>query len=241
VRSFSSVPDSTYQEYDSAPPADPVLPKNKGLNRFVWNMRYSTMAGIPNVYIESSFRGHKAVPGKYTVTIKAGESIANAEFEILANPLYNIDASTYQQYHTVMSQMESELNKMHKMVNTLFNKQQQINQLLASVNLSAELKKDGLALVEKIKAWDEEMIQRKSLAYDDVENFPNKFTANYLFMINLTESDLPRVNQPSLDRQKELNAQWKILQSTGTDLLEKEIPAFNEKLWKAGIGSIWEK
>jgi hypothetical protein len=85
------------------------------------------------------------------------------------------------------------------------------------------------------------MIQRKSLAYDDVENFPNKFTANYLFMINLTESDLPRVNQPSLDRQKELNEQWKVLQSTGTDLLEKEIPAFNEKLWKAGIGSIWEK
>lgn len=241
VRSFTSIPDSTYQEYDSAPPADPVLSKNKGLNRFVWNMRYPTMVGVPNIYIESSFRGHKAAPGKYTVTVKAGDQSATAEFEVLPNPLYNLDTKTYQQYHTVMSEMESELNKMHKMVNTLFNKKTQLTQLLASANLSAELKKDGLALVEKIKLWDEEMIQRKSLAYDDVENFPNKFTANYLFMINLTESDLPRVNQPSLDRQKELNAQWKVLQSTGTDLLEKEIPAFNEKLWKAGIGSIWEK
>lgn len=241
VRSFSSIPDSTYQEYDSAPPADPVLPKDKGLNRFVWNMRYPTMAGVPNVYIESSFRGHKAAPGKYTATIKAGESIATVEFDILPNPLYNLEAKTYQQYHSVMNEMENELNKMHKMINSLFNKQQQIQQLLASANLSAELKKEGQALVEKLKAWDEEMIQRKSLAYDDVENFPNKFTANYLFLINQTESDLPRVNQPSLDRQKELNAQWKTLQSRGNELLEKDIPAFNEKLWKAGIGSIWEK
>lgn len=241
VRSFTSVPDSTYQEYDSAPPADPVLSKNKGLNRFVWNMRYPTMIGVPNVYIESSFRGHKATPGKYTVTITAGESKASAEFEILANPLYSISTSTYQQYHLVMSELEGELNKMHKMINSLYKKQQQISQVLSAANISAELKKEGFALVEKIKAWDEEMIQRKSLAYDDVENFPNKFTANYLFLINQTESDLPRVNQSSLDRQKELNAQWKTLQSRGNDLLEKDIPAFNEKLWKAGIGSIWEK
>jgi len=34
-----------------------------------------------------------------------------------------------------------------------------------------------------MKTWDEEMVQRKSKAYDDVENFPNKFTANYLFLI----------------------------------------------------------
>ncbi len=241
VRSFTSVADSTYQEYDSAPPADPVLPKNKGLNRFVWNMRYPTMVGVPNVYIESSFRGHKAAPGKYSVTITAGDSKASAEFEILANPLYNISASTYQQYHVVMSEMEGELNKMHQMINSLYSKQQQISQVLSAASITAELKKEGLALVEKIKAWDEEMIQRKSLAYDDVENFPNKFTANYLFLINQTESDLPRVNQSSLDRQKELNAQWKTLQSRGSALLEKEIPALNEKLWKAGIGSIWEK
>lgn len=241
VRNFTSIPDSTYQEYDSAPPADPVLPKDKGLNRFVWNMRYPTMVGVPNVYIESSFRGHKAAPGKYTATVKAGESSATVEFDILPNPLYNLEAKTYQQYHSVMNEMENELNKMHKMINSLFKKQQQIQQLIASANLSAELKKEGQALVEKLKAWDEEMIQRKSLAYDDVENFPNKFTANYLFLINQTESDLPRVNQPSLDRQKELNAQWKTIQSRGNELLEKDIPAFNEKLWKAGIGSIWEK
>ena len=62
------------------------------------------------------------------------------------------------------------------------------------------MKRDAEAVLKKLKTWDEEMIQRRSKAYDDVENFPNKFTANYLFLLNQTESDLPRVNQSTLDR-----------------------------------------
>jgi hypothetical protein len=85
------------------------------------------------------------------------------------------------------------------------------------------------------------MVQRRSKAYDDVENFPNQFTANYLFLVNATESDLPRVNQASLARKQELDAEWAKLQARGTELLEKSIPAFNKLLWENGIGGIWQK
>jgi hypothetical protein len=76
--------------------------------------------------------------------------------------------------------------------------------------------------------------------HDDVENFPNKFTAHYLFLINQTESDLPRVNQPSLDRMRQLNSEWATLKARGVELAEKDIPAFNRRLWDAGIGAIWK-
>src|SRR5690606_21308069 len=72
VRSYTSVKDSTFKSYDGGPSPEPVMSKAKGLNRFVWNMRYPTMPGAHGVYIESSFRGHKAIPGKYTATLKAG-------------------------------------------------------------------------------------------------------------------------------------------------------------------------
>lgn len=244
VRSFTSVPDSTYQEYDSAPPADPVLPKNKGLNRFVWNMRYPTMVGVANIYIESSFRGHKAIPGKYTATLKSGANSSSSSFEILANPLYPTSAKDYRQYHSVMLSMETELNTMHRMINTLQKKREQLEKLIASLPTEEKfnaLKKEGTALAQRMKTWDEEMIQRKSLAYDDVENFPNKFTANYLFLINQTESDIPRVNQPSLKLQAELNSKWSLLKSRGTTLLEKDLVEFNKQLWAAGVGPVWEK
>jgi photosystem II stability/assembly factor-like uncharacterized protein len=243
VRTFSSKPDEKFIRYDSGPRPDPVLSKNKGLNRFVWDLRYPTMVGVPNVRIEGGFAAHKAIPGKYTITLKTPAQSLSTEAEILPNPLYATDAATYAEYHRTMSAMETELTTMHRLVNSLFEKQNQLDSLLKSLPAGAQyagVKTDGEALLKKMKAWDEDMVQRKSKAYDDVENFPNKFTANYLFMINATESDIPRVNQPSLDRMKELNAQWATLKARADEILNRDIPALNKKLWDAGLGAIWK-
>ena len=245
VRTFTSKADEKFIRSENGPRPDPVLPKAKGLNRFVWDMRYPTMLGVPNVRIEGGFLAHKAIPGKYSVTVKlpGGQSLST-DAEILANPLYPTDAATYSEYHRTMSSMETELITMHRLVNSLFEKQKQLESLLGSLPAGEKysaVKKDGEALLQKMKAWDEDMVQRKSKAYDDVENFPNKFTANYLFMINQTESDIPRVNQPSFDRMKELNAQWATLKARADEIQNKDLPALNKKLWDAGLGAIWKE
>jgi photosystem II stability/assembly factor-like uncharacterized protein len=244
VNTFSSVPDSTFLSYDGGPRPEPMLSKAKGLNRFVWNLRHKTAPGIPNVYIESSYRGHKAIPGKYTLTVKAGDQTVSTPFEILANPLYSIDTKTYQEYHTLMSKMEGEVTRMHVMVNTMFEKYNQLEALLAQLPADEKyktLKQQGAALTQRMKQWDEDMVQRKSKAYDDVENFPNKFTANYLFMINHAESDIPKVTKPTLDRLQELTAEWSGLEARARQLLDTDIPAMNKQLWEAGVGAIWKK
>ncbi|MBC7886183.1 MAG: exo-alpha-sialidase, partial [Saprospiraceae bacterium] len=243
VRSFSSKKDSLFMKYDGGPPAEPVLPKAKGLNRFVWNLRHQTAPGIPGVYIESSYRGHKAIPGKYSVELKIGDRSLRTNVDIKTNVLYPTDAKTYFEYHSLMSEMEKEVTDMHQMVNMIFNKRLQMEQIIASLTDEVKfksIKDEGVLFVKSLKQWDEEMVQRKSKAYDDVENFPNKFTANYMFLINQTESDIPRVNQSSLDRLKELNEEWSVLQARGNEFLNKNIPAFNRQLWDVGIGAIWK-
>ncbi len=244
VHAFSSLADTIAVSYDGAPPADPVLSKSKGLNRFVWNLRYPTMAGVPHVYIESSYRGHKASPGKYAITLKVGDKVVNTNFEILPNPLYSIDSKTYQEYHELMSKMEAAVTHMHKLVSTLYNKKEQLDKLIAELPADekyATVKKEGKLLTQRMKQWDEDMAQRKTKAYDDAENFPNKFTANYLFMVNHAESDLPKVTKPTLDRLKELDIVWLGLQTRAKQLLENDIPAFNKQLWDAGVGGVWVK
>ncbi|MBL8191249.1 MAG: glycosyl hydrolase, partial [Acidobacteria bacterium] len=244
VRSYSSKADEKFVRYDGGPRPEPLLPKAKGLNRFVWDMRYATMPGVPTVYIESSYAGHKAPPGKYSFTLKMGEQTIATETEILANPLYPTSAAAYAEYHRIMSAMEAELTSMHRMTNSLYEKQKQLESLLKSLPAGDKfsgVKKDGEALVKKMNAWDEEMVQRKAKAYDDVDNFPNKFTANYLFLINQTESDIPNVNQPSLDRMKELNQQWAALKARASEMLDKDLPSLNQRLWELGLGAIWKE
>ena len=143
-----------------------------------------------------------------------------------------------------MSQMETAFTDMHHMVNTVFAKKEQLSELLATLPADARFKTvrmEAEALLKKMTAWDEDMVQRKSKAYDDVENFPNKFTAHYIFLINQTESDIPVVNQPSIDRKKELDVQWAALRATGTEILDKDIPALNKKLYELGVGGVWKR
>lgn len=244
VRTFSSQADSTFHHFDGGPNADPTLPKAKGLNRFVWNLRYPTMVGVTNVFVEQSFSGHKAAPGKYSVSLKWNGKVVTTELEILPNPLYPLTAQQYQEHHQVMSTLENDVNKMSRLVSMHFNKLEQLNQLLA--NLPADekynsLRKEGAELAKRMKQWDEDLVQRKSKAYDDMENFPNKFITNYLFMVNHADSDIPRVTQSTLDRQKELNAEWVTLEARVKQILEVDLPAYNKKLWDAGIGGVWMK
>lgn len=241
VNSFTSQKDSLYQQYDGGPPATPALSKEKGLNRFVWDMRYPGLKGAPTAYIEGSFRGHKASPGTYRAQLKMGEKVSETRFQILPNPLYGLSPVAYQSYHDFMQEAEKRFNDMHTTVNEMLQIQQQLTALASKITDAkhAHLKKEAQQLVAKMKAWDEAMIQRKSKAYDDVENFPNKFTAEYIFVINHAESDIPRVNQGTRDRLAELNVVWETFQKEAEDMLGKDVQALNEKLWAAGIGAVW--
>ncbi|HLK27323.1 MAG TPA: hypothetical protein VKT28_01990 [Puia sp.] len=241
VHIYSSKRDSTYSRWDGGPPPEQTLSKSKGLNRFVWDMRYQTMPGIPDVYIEAGFSGHKAIPGKYTVTLMYGDKKVSTTAEILSNPLYGTSAATYKEYDNTMTAMEKDLAAMHVMVNTMNEKRLQLESLLKTWKDSNNdaLRKDADSLARKMKAWDLDMVDRRAKVYDDADNFPAKFTANYLFLINQTESEIPRVNQPSIDRMNELNAQWAVLKSRGTEILEKDMPALNKRFFEAGVGAIW--
>ncbi len=242
VNTFSSMKDASFQTYDGGPSASPVLSKTKGLNRFVWDMRYPTLTGATNVYLEGSYRGHKASPGTYSLTLRYGGNESKAGFKILPNPLYQISQANYDEYNTFMLSMETAFSDMHKLVNDVMKARTQLSAVIKEMGTNekyAALKKEGEALVKQMTSWDEDMVQRKSKAYDDVDNFANKFTANYMFLINQTESDIPRVNKPNRDRAAELNAEWTPLKLRGQKLRDTDLPAFTKKLWDAGIGAVY--
>ncbi len=238
IRSFSSEKDKNYKKHNGGgPPPAPVLPKKVGLNQFVWDLAYPIIPGIPDVYMEANFRGHMASPGTYTLRLKYEGKTVETQGTVKETPSFSTQPSQYAEYDALMGEMEQKVTKMHNIVNGLYQAQQQLEQLLPSLKDNA-LKTSGETLLQQIKDWDGEMVQRKSKAYDDVENFPNKFTAEYMFLINATNSAIPRVNQASKDRKAELDIQWTSLEKRGESLMKNAIPAFNQNLWNAGIGAI---
>lgn len=244
VRTFGSVKDTTFTPWEGGPPAEPVLPTAPGINRFVWDLRHATLPGVPGVYLEASFRGHRVIPGKYRLTLAVGDRTASTEAEVLAHPLHVADAATYAEYDRFMSGAEAELTRMHETLNELHEARAELSAVLAALPNDArhaEVRRDGRALLEKLTAWDAEMISRRARAYDDVENFAQKFTANWMFLLNATESDLPRVNEPSRERLAELEPEWARLRARADAMRDGEIPALERKLFELGIGAIRKK
>jgi hypothetical protein len=244
VRMISSKNNPDFKSYPGGPSAEPVLTVKKGVNRFVYDLRYTTMPGIPTAYIESSYAGHKIIPGTYTLTLKSKLGDSQIKAIVKDNPNHENNPTNFKEYHAFMNQMESELTLMHTMVNKAMDYQTQLEALLNKMEGNptyTNLLASGKNLMTELKAWDENMVQRKSTAYDDVENFPNKFTANYMFLINQTDSSIPKVNKGSRDRYAELTKEWEPLKAEGTRLLEVAIPAFNKMLGTAGIGVLFVK
>lgn len=238
IRSFSAVKDKNYKPYAGGPPPAPSLSNQEGLNRLVWDTRYPIMPGVENVYIEGSYRGHKVSPGTYSVILKAGDKQYTTEAIILDNPLYEVSKDQFSTYDAFMKDMENNMTEMHKLTNRMAEIKNRLNEVIEELD-NKDLKQKGSDLVAKISDWDTKMVQRKTKAYDDVENFPNKFTAEYLFLINQTESSIPRVNESSKLRKEELDTQWEELKAQALKMIEEDIKNYNKELWKSGIGAIY--
>ncbi|NJB84797.1 photosystem II stability/assembly factor-like uncharacterized protein [Lewinella marina] len=238
VRTLSNHRDDKREVYPGGPPAESVIPARKGLNRFVWDMRHGELTGVPSVYIEASFRGHKVAPGTYRAQLDINGTRLEEEITILPNPLYDLTAADYADYHAFMAQGEQSVNEMHALVNDLLSVQQQLERLTERLEAGAALEA-ARALLTDLRDWDEKMVQRKSQAYDDVENFPNKFTADYLFVLNHAESGLPRVNEPTRREMQEMEARWATLRQQGMQLRNERVSELNRKLWEEGIGALW--
>jgi len=242
IRSFTSDKNEEFNVYDGGPSPDPSLSANKGLNRFVWDMRTHSRPGVPNVYIEGSYKGHKIAPGKYIIELAFSGEKLSREVTILQNPLLQISNETYKEYNTLLNQLSGTFTDMVKTVNQMDEYRQQLSRLLIVL-----IKKDmaGSAsfiacneILEAIKKWDENMMQRKSKAYDDVDNFENKMTGNYIFLVNQAESDIPAVSKAVLDEQKRLDSLWSAAYKEALKIKEVDLPALNKLLIENGIGFI---
>ena len=82
------------------------------------------------------------------------------------------------------------------------------------------------------------MMQRKTKAYDDVENFRNKFLADYLFILDEIKGDIPNVSEGILKSLDSHDKKWKELKKEIDEINEVDISNFNNDLLTVGMSSI---
>jgi hypothetical protein len=240
IRIFNSKKDPNYVSYDGYPSAEPTLTKKEGLNRFVWDLRHPILEGVPEVYIEASFRGHKVSPGSYQIELKFKDQVVRQPLEVVASPLSKATKEQWEMYDSFMKAAETNYNEMTRQTNRLYSLSKQLAKLIND-GLNGGLKQQAEALQKELNDWDDKMVQRLSKAYDDVENYENGFTANYIRAFNEADSSEPRVTEGTKRVIEELNEAWSLLKAEGDRLESEAIPRLNKLLFESGIGALNSK
>ena len=158
VRSFSS---NAPEAGDDNP--EPRAPKEPGMNRFVWNMRYPAATRVPeDKTTEDSLVGPLAPPGPYQVRLQVGNELQTEAFRILKDPRVAASQEDLEAQFRFLLQIRDRLSETHDGINQLRRVRQQVDQWVsrAQGHSSEATVTDGAASVkEKLKEIEDQLIQ----------------------------------------------------------------------------------
>ena len=219
-----------------------ALSANKGLNRFVWDMRYEPATKVPGLITwGGSGNGPLAVPGKYEARLTIQGKQYAAPIEIKEDPRVSVSEADLQKQLDLALKIRDQLSEAHKAVNAMRDIRGQLDALkkrLASGDKSKDIVEAADVLKKKIDALESSLVQPKSKSGEDPLNFPIQ-SADQLQALGSTVegSDNAPTQQDYtifelLDKKigEHLSA-WDQLQKT-------DLAALNEKIHNANIPAI---
>jgi hypothetical protein len=210
---------------------EPTLSVRKGLNRFVWDLRRMDMPTIDNVYIEGNYNGGKIAPGKYTIVLEIDGKEQSVPFVLNSDPRIKSTAADYAKQDELLQKVEKDVTDIHVAVVRMRNLSKQIQTLVNLVDgdrSKDDLVKKAKSVMQKMVDWEEQLIQPKSQAYDDVINFVNKLSANYIFVHGEANTTIPYITDGHVARYNELHQEWMKYKNEMDSLMKSDIAGLNE-------------
>lgn len=240
IRTYSSKEDEEFVKYPGGPSADDLLLMKGGMNRFVWDLRAKTLPGVPKVFIEGSYGGHKVPPGRYEAKLTYLKNTKSVTFNILPDPRIKATEAEYREQQRILTAVEDKVTDIHKSVLDMRKARKQLTELadlLKEKPAQKAVADTAKALAKTMKTWEEKLVQNKSESNDDVINFLNMLSADYIFVRGELDSNVPTITNGQTQRLAELDAQWATLKAEKEGLIEK-VAIFNALCREKGIEKI---
>ncbi len=233
IRKYSSKKDESFKPFPGGPAPAAVIPSNKGINRFAWDFRGETLVHIPNAFVYGDYSGHRVAPGKYKARLTYRENISEVEIDVLQDPnLQNISAVDWTTQQNFLEKVAASITDIHNAVNDMRKVKKQVehhNGLLKDKTELKDLHEAGAALIQKIDAWESNLVETRQNNFQDVINFPSKLNAQYFDLRFAADTHDPRLTQGVQQRFADLEKEWATHKSALKVLLDTDIKQYNDK------------
>ena len=151
-----------------------------GFNRFTWNMRMPDAKESPVVLWGASNTGPKVVPGTYSVSMKIGDSLI-AKKKFMIESAVQVPIPDLQAQYDLHIQINKKVTEIHETIGRLRDIKNSIQSASDRIEkeVSDSIAKKGIISLGKIikdtlNSIEEELIQTKAKAGQDLLNYPMK-------------------------------------------------------------------
>jgi hypothetical protein len=222
-----------------APPS-PALPAEAGLNRFVWDLRHERPTVVPGLYTFGAVVGRRAVPGTYRVKLTLGDRSQTEAFRVLPDPRVDATAADFRAQDSLAALVARDLSDIHAAVVRLRGVRDQLNELLRrpANEMPDTVQHAARALVERLDAMEDSLIQKRTVDGQTVINFPVRLNHHFIYLMNAVDAADAGVTGGQRRRYADLSAQWARLRSTLDSLLGADLMAFNALVKERGVPAV---
>jgi photosystem II stability/assembly factor-like uncharacterized protein len=224
------------------PPQAQRLPVEKGLNRFVWNLRYDDANRYPGMVLWSgSVQGPLVLPGNYQVKLTAGGKSETVPLTMQLDPRVKTPAADMQKQFDLLMQIRGRANEVHDAINNMKDLRTQI-QALRKRHEKNDKAKDLLAqadaLEKKLAPIEQELYQTKAQSGQDLLNWPIQLNNKLLALAGVVESADTAPTQQSYDVFKYLTGKLEPVMANWKEVRDKDVPALNKQAREAELPAV---
>jgi photosystem II stability/assembly factor-like uncharacterized protein len=224
----------------------PRIPKEEGLNRWEWNLRYPDGTklendDIANEMMEDGIRGPKVPPGTYVVRLKVGDETYEQQFEVRKDPRVEASDADLRAQFELQLAVHQRLSETHAAVNSIRAVRKQAEDWIARSRgrASAEsVQKAAQAVVDRIKPIEDELIQTQAHSRGDTLNFPVKLNGKLAALkSNIGSADAAptaAARQVYDDLSRRVQTQLDQL----SEVLATEVAFLNQSIENAGLAPV---
>jgi hypothetical protein len=235
VRSYTSEevevedPEDAPDAYSRKPPA---IPKKKGVNRFVWDLRHRGAARIPRAEIDMGDPsvGPMATPGEYVAELRVGEKVLTRPFTLGPEPRATISSADLEEQLRFSLSIRDAITRLSETVMAIRDVRDQLESAAKRIG-PGELAESASAIVEKMNALEGRLHNpRAKVAYDILATPGGAKLYSKLgpLMDYVNEGD-GRPTQGLKEVFAELSSELESVRSEWDDTVRGDIAAWNER------------
>jgi len=220
-----------------------VIPIKKGLNRFIWDMRYKEAERFDGMIIwsQGGLRGPLAVPGNYSAVLINGKDSTTIPFEIVKDPRSSSSIDDLiAQFNFVLSGRDK-LTEIHNAIKQIRSIRKQLNDIKEKFKDrkdSDSIKKEIEKTNKELTSIEETLYQTKNKSPQDPLNYPNRLNDKLASLVSdVANGDFrPTVQSEELKNEffAKIDEQIKKLKN----IIVNEIPVLNKLIKEAELPAI---